>query len=128
MASFSGGTACCAIDEITGLEHDKTPEKALKGLFARYLRYGQYPEKNIDAFYIFSGVVKYEDPKEDWDKTGIKYAQNLAELIKREKLGRIATLPAEWNRVNHPDHKVKVYLWRPDPIRLIAWMKNYKEN
>lgn len=127
-------TGCCAVQEIEGLswKRGQKPEEALREIFKAQVRYGN--EYSISSFYTFTGVVGYkylddgpyldrQEYRECTEDLDVEYGARLAAFIVKNKLGSVVTTKPEWNRVNHPDHKVQVWVWRPDAIRLLAWLR-----
>ena len=106
-------TTCCAVKEIDGLSEYTNAKDAMLDACEELGIYN-YP-KYTPGFVIFTGVVN----------RGQRYGQNFKAFILRNKLGSVAESPAAPNRINHPSHLVKVWVWQPDPTRLQHW---YKQN
>lgn len=84
--------------------------------------YGLGLSKSLPNLYAFSAVVGYKKSsyKESPENKPL-YGPNFAKFIEKNKLGRlIETWDGLINR-NHPNHKVKIWLWNPDQKALSAW-------
>jgi len=106
----------------------------------------------ISNFYLFTEVEKFEGtegwpkPKrsdygpgdwgtedyiqdlDDWQTDHqAKYGSKFARFIKKEKLGKVVTLPKKPNSLNHPDHIVQMWLWSPDVEALRKWYAKNKD-
>lgn len=86
--------------------------------------------KELPAFLLFSEIVEthYESEEEERKYYGgrggkfpTKYGESLAALIKENNLGEVVESPVRRNRVNHPKHDVRVYIWTPDIDGLQAY-------
>ena len=122
-------TNCCAVMEMAHISDNDGPEDILRELCSDIWSENSYYDPEWDdppssnkpqAFYIFTGVVKYKPDSED-DGDDVDYAPRLAAYIRRKKLGVVTESPARYNRTNHPDHQVKVYVWAPSARGLRAW-------
>jgi hypothetical protein len=109
-------TQCCAMREIAELSQHRTAEDAMMGFCKAHI--GYYPSL-FSAFYIFTGVVKQPGPYQS------KYGPEFASYIKRNKLGIVTESVTRSNRVNHPDHLVKVWTWATSQRGLEAWCKKH---
>lgn len=79
-------------------------------------------DPNIANLYAFSAVVGYKSNLyHEKVISKPKYGPDFAEFIRKNKLGRlIETWDGLWNK-NHPNHKVKIWLWSPSFKNLSAW-------
>lgn len=126
-------TQCCAIEEISELSTHATPEDAMADL-CEAMEYGaadsyndreyRNRESNDDDLIIpglltFTGVVGYTDGDTD-DTT---YGPKFAAYIRKHKLGRVVEGPVSTNRMNHPTHKVRLWIWKPSVKGLTKWWK-----
>jgi hypothetical protein len=123
-------THCCAIEEIHRLSDHPKSEDALRKILATMI--GCYPPnstlevyyRSIPAFLWFSGVIECKEGRLPViGGTNFTYGPNFAEFLRKNKLGTVTSGPSQWNRVNHPNHKVKMWVWQPDPKRVVAWWK-----
>lgn len=150
-------TGCCGINEIHNIDDAKTkPERVIwetcEAIWARgdddgwndppedgYYRngvwietepsvYGDYWRNKPKSMYIFSGVISYKDKNEREEGYPTGVGENLAAYIKANKLGTVVKGPSRYNRTNHKDHKISVWVWAPSEKRLRAWWKaNYEK-
>lgn len=129
--SLSG---CCCINEIFGLQYHKNDAKAAMLEFCqakdqkKVYGYGEDGAiMSLYGHYIFSAVVKddHNDGKGDNNTApyGFTYGDTFAKFIRDEGLGTVAESEPARNRVNHPNHHVKVYVWQPDLEGLQKWYK-----
>jgi hypothetical protein len=112
-------TGCCAVDEIHELSVHGSAEEAMIGFIRAVYdsdRGYDLDEHIFSAFYIFTGVVKQPG-------SNPKYGPRFAAYIKRHKLGVVTESVARPNRVNHPDHVVKVWVWATSQRGLEAWAR-----
>lgn len=128
---------CCAVGEISLLEHyEGAPEKAMKDFckgfeqpsyaLGTYRRIGS-KLGDISAFYVFTGVVGNKDGDDDGDYVEeVSYGPEFAAYILKNRLGRVVESPARYNRVNHPTHLVKVWVWAPSVAGLNTWWEKHK--
>jgi hypothetical protein len=103
---------CCACQEINYISDCDTAEEAM-------LEFAEHNGKYLSAFYIFTGLIKNGrnvDP-------GGKVCQGFAKIIEDNELGELVESPAKPNRLNHPTHKVKIWIWMPNRKKLAAWFK-----
>lgn len=122
-------TSCCAVEDINDLSSHNTPELAMRE-FCLGLEvekdYNYYRSKKVlsqpAGFYIFTGVVRHSKGSGTPRQNG-KYAPNFAAYILKHKLGSVVETTAHPNRVNHPDHWIKVYVWHPNETNLRKWWK-----
>jgi len=128
-------TSCCAMEEISDLRDNAgRPHKTVKQLCEEFwgpptksiwgCRQEIRPE-SVPAFIIFSGV-EHCDKDGDDDIVDTGYAQELADYINENNLGIVTRSVKRKNRVNHPDHTVRIYIWAPSPKGLIEWYKKNK--
>lgn len=119
---------CCAGKEVAGLMNTKTPEQAMKEVCHGLKKFGG----NLGTppgFILFSAIVKVDEKADDLNNEylsnhGLKnlgYGEAFAAYIKEHKLGTVTKCPARPNRINHPNHIVRMWMWCPDPKRLTAW-------
>jgi hypothetical protein len=119
-------TECCAYQPIEGLKHFEDPVDAMKS-FCKQVLYNKPRfrtseigrEGTIYAFYIFSAPVggSYDLPGAN------RYGHKFAELIVTEGLGKVWSTEARKNDVFHPDHANIVWVWAPERVKLVEWMK-----
>ena len=120
-------TQCCAAMEMYGMGKLEDPKQHLLSVCKQMWPVNKWSSgdctQKIYSHYIFHGVVKYEGYPDNRysDKAGTL----LAKFIRKNKLGTVVGSKPEWNRVNHPDHQVRVWVWTPDDAKLKAW---YKQN
>ena len=136
---YLNNTSCCAVDEIDGLAHAGTPRQAMQdfcerlhinrpyeperdynGQFRSSYDYYDRAETKPAAFYIFTGVEKVD---EGGNRVATGYGSKFAAYIKEQGLGSVTESVARKNRVNHPDHTVKVWVWAPSEQGLKEWYK-----
>lgn len=138
-------TNCCAVNQLHHLHTQidpKTgefdPKGVLKRMFESWWKYKlQYPESKssykIESYcfghYIFTGVVELKgNVSLESRGAGCKdltYGPKLADFIKKHKLGRVVGSRPEINRVNHPNHLVKVWVWTPNVENLEKWFVKF---
>lgn len=122
-------TACCAVEEIDGLANWDDPKDAMTDLCERMLKdadgYDERVYRNkqsgpndliVPGFITFTAVVGYTDKAEKHT-----YGPKFAAFIKRHNLGTVVESPVRVNRMNHPTHKVKVYVWATSLDGLTKW-------
>jgi hypothetical protein len=117
-------TGCCAMKEICGLEDTPTTEQRLDdvcSMIASDYCHGddKLHASSVSGFYVFTGVVASDYAYHMGKKP--TYGQEFAAYITRNGLGTVTASVAARNRVNHPDHKVKVWVWAPNAKKLAAW-------
>jgi hypothetical protein len=125
---------CCAVSEICDLHSSRTAKGAMLSFCDSQMTNDGYDpwgardrrqnSDDLSAFYIFTGVIKLTEPQHGW-QGGVTYGPRFAKFIKDNKLGEVSTLRGHPNRVNHPDHVVKVWVWHPNKRNLSIW---YREN
>ena len=126
---FIDDTCCCAMNQIDNLSGHRTAKDAMLDFCERVTDdeddgWDETPTfSSLAAFYVFSGEVKRTDGTKV--PLGGKYGPNFADFIKRNKLGSVVCTEAHPNRVNHPKHIVKIWVWHPDLKRLMAWRKKH---
>lgn len=132
--------SCCAVAEIYDLNgHLGDSKAAMLDLCEHQSNKPFSTEKEFSSLYIFSGVERFlkkpEKPRrgappwevQDWEvMCRQKYASKFAKFIRENKLGRLVSLPAAPNTLNHPKHMVKVWLWAPDKKALLKWYQANK--
>lgn len=128
-------SGCCAIQEIMYLSHQKTAKESMvafcKSLWMRNQydygagKYTATPAlyRKVDAHYIFTGVVGYRGKKSD----KVTYGEKFAAFITENGLGTVAQSGISPNRKNHPNHKVKAWIWTPAPVKLKQWYLKYQK-
>jgi len=141
-------TRCCAMNQIHNLHHHLINGKdgkmvfdgkgALKKIFGVWLdsklRYAPKTDssdyrihRHCSGHYIFAGVINLTGDLERERKSpgcaDLTYGPKFAAFIKRNKLGTLASSLPEINRINHPEHTVKVWVWTPDPDALAKWFE-----
>lgn len=126
---------CCAVSEIIHLSDHPTAKEALEEFLSNYSNGGYYDNNyrwvngekidwtEIDAFIVFTGVEKTY--RGAWHGIQKGYTKRFASYIKRHKLGDVTCSVLRRNRVNHPDHGVRVYTWAPSIQGLKKWAKKY---
>lgn len=138
-------TNCCAVNQLHHLHTQIDPvtklfdpKGAIKAIFKSWsdyqIRYGSPSiarsvvgtlRSYCHAHYIFTGVVELKGNIEVESRgagcNDLTYGPALAAFIKKNKLGKVIVSPQEVNRVNHPNHFVKVWVWTPDLTNLEAW-------
>jgi hypothetical protein len=133
-------TACCALMEMAHIsDHEGDAEEVMKEMCEQLDpelgspidSYNDGPPKGITlvipGHMIFTAVVGYTT-NDDEEGYGVKpsYGPNLAKFIKKNKLGAVVESPIQVNRVNHPTHKVRVYVWTPNAKNLQKWWNGVK--
>ena len=119
-------TQCCAAMEMYGMGTLDDPKAHLlsvcQQIYPDQSRYGMADlQGQPHAHYVFHGVVKYKDGTKPDYRYSATAPTNLARYIRLNKLGKVRGSAAEWNRRNHPDHLVRVWVWTPDPENLKKW-------
>lgn len=123
---------CCAVDEIVRLsDYKDDPKEAMKDFCEEireqefdYYSYHQnrYGPPIPGSFYIFTEVVRAKTKRLP---TG--YGAKFAKFIQDNNLGELSISVARANRVNHPDHIVRVYTWAPHKTNLISWWRKNRD-
>lgn len=134
---YLGSTGCCGVQEILSLSSMASAEAAMlaftKTIFkpsvSRYT-YGFNAQKGYVtpySHYTFTAAIygKEEGKAESlldpefklWNPYGHKFAQ----YIRDHKLGDVSTTKPVVNALNHPDHRVQIWIWTPDIEALHAW-------
>jgi hypothetical protein len=122
---------CCAVHELNILSTYSTPKEAMLAFCKLHVsRYGYNGVTKgglytPGAFYIFTGVVKFRDDSDDYGED-TSYGLNFAAYIKEQRLGVVSSSCRRVNRVNHPDHTIKVWIWAPSVKRLRLWWEANK--
>ena len=129
-------TGCCAVTEITDLSDHKLAPDAMKAFCEEVVgnwERNAWPIRvvakdeplHLGGFYIFTGVVEQKE------RTGKgrrpTYGQNFAAFIRRHRLGHLTESVAVSNRLHHPNHLVKVWVWSPAPRNLNRWWKDHRK-
>jgi len=95
---------------------------ACNQMFPNQIMYGRGDLGNeIYSHYIFHGVVKYREGSLPDHRYSDTAGTSLARFIRMKKLGKVVGSQPEWNRVNHKDHMVRVWVWTPNPDALKKW-------
>lgn len=132
-------TGCCAVLEIDGLSDYESPEAAMEDVVENLFDEGggdwerEYDENDrlikkvkakvpVPGFILFTGVVECECG----DRCSTGYGEKFEAFIRKEKLGLVRGSAARPNRLNHPDHKVRVWTWAPSPKGMEAWWGKWK--
>ena len=123
-------TACCGLIEMYGMGTVDDPKAHLLSVCKSWWPAPQMPNMahrwmiaTVHGQYMFHGVVKYTGSKDGrYSETA---AENLAKYIRRHKLGTVVGSKPAANRVNHPDHILRVFVWNPDVDAMKAW---YQKN
>lgn len=125
-------TQCCGVEEIHDLSSHSTAEETMMGL-CDALTYDGYNDREyrhgsshsgdliIPGLITFTGVVGYTDVT----RANVTYGPNFAAYIKRHKLGQVTCSSISTNRVNHPTHKIRLWVWKPSISGLIKWWKKH---
>ena len=125
------GLNCCALSEIAGLEsYSGDPEQFVRD-FCEELSFPSYSPGGFKrvgtqlgepgAHYVFTALVRGEDSYRG------TYGNNLADYIKKHKLGVVVQSPIMLNRQNYDDHYVRAWIWSPSPKGLKRWWNKHKE-
>jgi hypothetical protein len=114
---FINDTGCCAVMEIINLKFGGSPHSIMKRLDEEFY-YDEIVKHEIPSFIIFTGVVGYTN-----SKVKPKYGPDFKKFILKNKLGTVTETQAAPNRVNHPSHLVKVWVWTPAPMNLKKWWR-----
>jgi hypothetical protein len=115
-------------------EHNGNPEKGMVQFCKIVSQRNYYTKANhlqMAAFYVFTGVVACNGDEEDDDyleEDTLDYGPEFAAYIKEHNLGALIETPGRWNRLNHPTHKVKVWVWAPSETSLTAWYNSHGGN
>lgn len=121
--------SCCGVGELIDIRYGpgggsyerSNPEKIIKyvcneaGLGVKNV-WDDDPRETLYGLYVFSDAVS-ESGK--IHRIGL----NLAKYIVDQGLGTVLESPAKINSVNHPEHKVKVWIWSVNKAALRAWNK-----
>lgn len=131
-------TSCCGVDEIDNLQDYTDPEKAMLAFCDQVFHYDRWikeSQDNLAGIYIFTGVerlrgtteiaIPYTDKNRYKIGVRIGYGSAFAKFITVNKLGKVVAGQAAANRINHPNHIVKCWVWTPAVTALKRW---YKEN
>lgn len=132
MEVRSEETACCALAELDGLAYGGDAHEQMMDFCEQVMYQEDYDyvtgtykrmwsQDTIGNHYIFTAVVKYV--KESKGQKSPKYGPQFKAFILKNKLGTVVEGAAKPNRLNHPDHIVKAYIWNPHITNLKAWYK-----
>lgn len=123
-------TQCCAIQEIAHLSDHASAEEAMEafcGLLTESHNdfYNDTSSKKflplaVPGLITFSGVVGFERGSSS-GRGNISYGPNFKAFILRHGLGAVSESPLTTNRLNHPERKIKAWMWRPHVKNLTAW-------
>lgn len=131
MLEIMDTSGCCAVREICNLSSEPNAKTAMKNWCEYELmdeddsdyhyypgeeRYRQIPY----AFYTFTGVIKHTDGRSRPPQNG-RYGPEFARLIKRYKLGKLTQSVLRANRVNDPQHFVRIWTWAPSIKNCKKW-------
>lgn len=103
MVSLYNSNSCCGVDEVCGIEqYENDSHGALNSIAESY-----FNEPDYAAILMFNGVANEG------------YVEELAELIKSLKIGRvIGTLP----KINqNSGNKIRCYLWSVNQPAFKKW-------
>lgn len=125
--------SCCGVSEIDWLQTHKDPKKAMIDLcnqmVEQYYDYESYSYKSkggdlqIPGLITLTAVVKYTGKDKKTKAKG--YGKEFASFIVKNRLGELVAGPVAPNRLNHPTHQVRIWVWKPNVGALRKW---YKEN
>ena len=125
-------TGCCGVQELQYISSHPTPQEVLKDLCDRMRKPAKTTAEQHYALsgkphghYIFTGVIRHRKGEGAPTQDG-KYGPNLMAYIRQHNLGTVVESAEGPNRVNHPTHIIKVWVWTPAPRMLQAWYEaNY---
>lgn len=108
-------TECCAAMEMCGMGTVSDPKTHMLSIctqiFPNHCHMGRPDLHQIPySHYIFHGVVKYKEGTPKDPRYSDKAGTNLARFIRANKLGKVVGSYPEWNRVNHANHLVRVWV------------------
>jgi hypothetical protein len=139
MALEINNMKSCAVQEIHRLEnYNHDPKGAMisfceQQLYsASGLKWQGFSTKPNQIFgaYVFNAPIYGSSPRDNTKPPqppyGESYGDQFADFITNNKLGTVVATPVTWNRVFHPDHGNKVWVWCPDQDALKAWYAPYK--
>jgi hypothetical protein len=55
------------------------------------------------------------------------YGPRFAAYICKHRLGTVIVGGTAPNRINHPTHVIRLWVWTPNPDRIKAWWKKHKK-
>lgn len=119
-------TSCCGLGEIANLSYpyDQTFEQQLKGALRNkkvIVRRSYYDYHNGASrsytYSLFKGALFFTSNTNERDN----YAEQFAEGLRKNKLGKVTKLPAFKNP--NTTNPITVYMWVIDKDRLIAFIK-----
>lgn len=124
-------TRCCAVKEIANLSDHASPEDAMES-FCRNEVDGYNGESTSpsdlqtpSAFYTFTGVIGHRGGRgggvNPYYQANFTYGPRFADYIRRHKLGAVTSSVARVNRLNHPTHLIRVWMWAPSERNLKRW-------
>jgi hypothetical protein len=124
-------TGSCAAHIINHINTHKDATTALKNFCESQLGKGSgftSSYMQLYSFYVFTaGPQKdaYRKASGRW----VRYGKDFAALIRKEKLGKVATLGEYPNlKVYGPNHMCQAWLWHPYQKALEAWWENNKSD
>ncbi len=122
-------TQCCAVDEICHLSYSNNAKDAMKDFCDYLCGYEEEENEKLDpaAFYTFTGVVKFKGTECARNRGYYNYGKAFKAFILRNKLGMVTESQARPNRINHPNHVVKVWVWSPNATALNKWWRKNRE-
>lgn len=114
----------CTTASISNLGLERNAERAMltfcmKVMGKRGGRFGTGGFGPLESFYVYTAGP--EESGHGHSKKWVKYGTEFADLIRKEKLGRIVTCGAKLNKKYHPDTTCQTWLWSPIQERLEKW-------
>lgn len=113
---------CCAFNEIVDLSDNYSAANAMRDFCSDVIEEQYDTRRNLvkevlnpGAFYIFTAIVKSND------RTAGTYGHNFADLIRKNKLGKLKLTMKRLNRKNEPGHQIQGWIWAPSKKALTAW-------
>jgi hypothetical protein len=127
MCEVNSSINCCGIVELADIQNKDSVECLME--LGRDVAQGFYNDKGV---YINNQTL---DPHQDLEcafvifsdanETGYAYGQPLADLIQKEKLGRVSQV---WDKENpNSNNDLTLWVWTPNRKRYIAWFNKQKE-
>lgn len=117
----------CACGCISNLSSERGPEQAMlsfvrKALGATRTKFQKGP---VNYSHPYSHYVFVAGPEQKRTESGYwsDYGSSFASYIRKNKLGRVVTLPSVLNTKWHPQTTCQVWLWQPDKQALINWFE-----
>lgn len=119
-------TQCCAVEEIADLSYHSTPEEAMTEFIEAIKEASDdrcdsndpLLSMEVPGLITFTGVVRCRHKDRDC-KTG--YGEAFAAFIRKNRLGTVTASAMRPNRINHPEHTVRLWVWAPSPRNLVRW-------